>query len=42
MGGHGHHRRYLTREEQAERLKEYAQGLEKELQAVKERIDELK
>ena len=40
-GGHGHHRRYLTKEEQVERLQHYAKGLEKELQAVKERIEEL-
>jgi hypothetical protein len=41
-GGHGHHRRHLTKEEQTERLQKYADDLAKELQAVNERIEELK
>ena len=42
MSGHGHHRRYLTKAEQTERLQQYAAELENELKAVKERIEELK
>lgn len=34
-------RRYLTKEEKAEMLKEYADELENELKGVKERIAEL-
>jgi len=40
--GHGHGRRFLTKEEQAEKLKNYAEELRKELAAVEERIKELK
>jgi hypothetical protein len=39
--GGGHGRRYLTREEKTEILKEYAEDLEKELQGVRERLKEL-
>ncbi|MBI4362970.1 MAG: DUF5320 domain-containing protein [Euryarchaeota archaeon] len=35
-------RRYYTRQEKREWLEEYAQGLENELKAVRERIGELK
>ncbi len=35
-------RSFLTREEKAEMLKQYKDSLEKEVQAVSERIDELK
>jgi hypothetical protein len=38
----GHHRRYLTKAEQTERLQQYAKELENELQAVKERIEKNK
>jgi len=40
--GHGHYRRYLTKNEQTERLQQYATELENELKAVKERIEEMK
>lgn len=35
-------RNFLTREEKAEMLKEYRESLQKEIQAVSERIEELK
>ena len=35
-------RNFLTKEEKIEMLKEYQESLEKEAQAVSERIDELK
>lgn len=35
-------RRFLTKEEKVEWLEEYKSGLEKELQGVTERIQELK
>lgn len=38
---YGHARRYYTREEQAEWLKAYADELENELKAVRERIQDL-
>ena len=34
-------RRYLTKEEKVEMLKEYKESLEKEVQGIKERIKEL-
>lgn len=40
--GHGYRRRFLTKEEKAEKLKKYAEELKKELAAVEERIKELK
>ena len=40
--GHGHVRRYLTKAEQTEQLQKYAKELTNELQAVKERIEEIK
>ncbi len=39
--GCGHHRRYLTKEERKELLEKYLNNLEKELEAVKERLEEL-
>jgi hypothetical protein len=43
---HNHHgrysRRFLTKEEQAKDLEEYAEELRKELSAVEEQIKELK
>ena len=39
---HPRHRRFLTKEERAERLESYAEELRKELAAVEERIKELK
>lgn len=39
--GHGSHRKHLTKAEQTERLQKYAEELTNELQAVKERIEEL-
>ena len=39
---HPRHRRFLTKEERAERLESYAEDLKKELAAVEERIKELK
>ena len=39
--GRGHGRQYYTREEKNEWLKGYAEELENELKAVKERIAEL-
>ena len=38
--GCGHHRRHYTEEERMEHLKRYAEGLEKELDAVKEKLKE--
>jgi hypothetical protein len=35
-------RRYLTKEEKVEWLEDYKSNLEKELEGVKERIEELK
>lgn len=40
-GGCGE-RSFLTREEKAEMLKDYKESLQKEIQAVSERIEELK
>ena len=40
--GHGHGRRFLTRAEKTEKLKNYAEELRKELAAVEEQISELK
>jgi len=39
---HPRHRRFLTKEERAEKLESYAEELRKELAAVEERIKELK
>jgi hypothetical protein len=39
--GHGHGRRFLTKAEKAEKLKNYAEELKKELTAVEERIREI-
>jgi len=39
---HGHGRRFLTKEEKIEHLKNYAEELKKEIAAVDERIKELK
>ena len=39
--GHRHGRRFLTKAEKAEKLKNYAEELKKELTAVEERIKEL-
>ena len=41
-GGSCGTRSFLTKEEKAEMLKEYKESLEKEIQAVSERISELK
>lgn len=38
----GFGRQYLTKEEKVEWLEDYKSNLEKELQGVKERIEELK
>jgi hypothetical protein len=38
---HGHGRRFLTKAEKAEKLKNYAEELKKELTAVEERIREI-
>lgn len=38
---HGHHRRFLTKAEKVEKLKNYAEELKKELRAVEEHIKEL-
>jgi len=35
-----HHRRYYTKEEQREHLERYAESLEKELKAVREKLKE--
>lgn len=35
-------RQFYTKQERRERLEEYAEALEKELKAVKERLDEIK
>lgn len=40
--GHGHFRRFLTKEEQIKQLVEYAEELERELDAINEHIQELK
>jgi len=40
-GGQHYHRRYLTKAEQTERLQKYADDLEKELQAVNEKLKTL-
>jgi hypothetical protein len=37
-----HQRRFLTKEEKVKKLSDYAEGLQKELAAVQERIKELK
>lgn len=39
---HRHVRRFLTKAEKAEKLKNYAEELRKELHAVEERIKELR
>jgi len=39
--GCGHHRRYYTAEERRDHLKRYAEGLEKELEAVREKLIEI-
>lgn len=39
--GCGYHRRYHTAEERREHLKRYAEGLEKELEAVRDKLNEL-
>lgn len=36
-----HQRRFLTKEEKVKKLSDYAEGLQKELAAVQERIKEL-
>ena len=41
-GGSCGQRSFLTREEKAEMLQEYKESLRKEVQAVSERIEELK
>ena len=41
-GGSCGQRSFLTKEEKAEMLKQYKDSLQKEVQAVSERIDELK
>ena len=38
---HGYRRRFLTKAEKAERLKNYAEELRKELKGVEERLKEL-
>ena len=38
--GHAHRRRFLTKTEKIERLKNYAEELKKELAAVEEQIKE--
>jgi hypothetical protein len=38
---HGHGRRYLTKTERIEKLKNYTQELKKEIAAVEEHIQEL-
>jgi len=40
--GHGHRRRFLSKAEKIEKLKNYAEELRKELTAVEEHIKELK
>ncbi|UCC58276.1 MAG: DUF5320 domain-containing protein [Candidatus Bathyarchaeum sp.] len=40
--GHGYGKRFLTRAEKTEKLKEYAEELKKELTAVEEHIKELR
>jgi hypothetical protein len=39
--GAGYHRRFLTKAEIKERLEKYAENLELELEAVKEKLQEL-
>jgi len=39
--GHWHGRRFLTKAEKSEKLKNYAEELKKELEAVQEHIKEL-
>jgi hypothetical protein len=39
--GHGHRKRFLTKAEKVEKLKNYAEELKKELTAVEEHIQEL-
>jgi len=38
---HGYRRRFLTKAEKTEKLKNYAEELKKELEAVEERIKEI-
>jgi len=38
---HGHRRRFLTNAEKTEKLKNYAEELKKELQAVEDKIKEM-
>jgi hypothetical protein len=38
---HGYRRRFLTKAEKTERLKNYAEELKKELEAVEEKIKEM-
>jgi hypothetical protein len=38
---HGYRRRFLTKAEKTENLKDYAEELKKELKAVEERIEEM-
>lgn len=40
--GHGHFRRFLTKEERIKQMEEYVEELEMELEAVNEHIQELK
>ena len=42
LGGSCGTRSFLTKEEKAEMLKEYKESLEKEIQAVSERISDLR
>jgi hypothetical protein len=39
--GHGYRRRFLTKAEKIEKLKDYAEELKKELEAVEEKIKEM-
>lgn len=39
---YGYSRNYLTKEEKIEMLKEYQENLEKEVQGVKERIEQIR
>jgi hypothetical protein len=39
--GHGYRRRFLTKAERIEKLKNYAEELREELKAVEERIKEM-
>lgn len=38
----GHHRRFLTKEEEMEKLENYKRDLESEMKGVQERLEELK